>query len=73
MDKKMSNTTLAIPKTLKGDLKNMADETGMSVNHLIRLAANSLVVNYKKSGPFIFADLINPEHRENLKNDNNPL
>lgn len=65
----MSNTTILLPDKLKEELKEMGKETGLSVNHLIKLASSSLVANYKAKGSFIFADLLNPEHRENLKKE----
>lgn len=49
---------------LKEDLDHMADELNMSKNQLALLALYSLVGNYKKSGSFIFADLLNPKHKE---------
>lgn len=41
----------------------MAEETGVAQSHLIRMAAHSLVVNYEMKGSFIFADLLNPDHK----------
>lgn len=48
---------------LKEQLDQMAVELNMSKNQLALLALYSLVVNYKKSGSFIFVDLLSPEHK----------
>ncbi|APC50368.1 hypothetical protein BME96_18980 (plasmid) [Virgibacillus halodenitrificans] len=61
MAKKMP---LSMPEKLKGDLEKMSNEVGLSQNHLAVLALHSLVRNYEKKGTFIFADLLNPEHRD---------
>jgi len=45
-------------------LAEMAKETGLSQSTLVNLATMSLVANYEKKGSFIFADLLNPEHRD---------
>lgn len=68
MAEKTSNTTISLPTHLKKELKQMGEETGLSVNHLVKLASSSLVANYREKGSFIFADLLNPEHRETNKN-----
>jgi predicted HicB family RNase H-like nuclease len=49
--------------SLKKDIKNMADETGYSVNQLTLMALNSLVANYEAKGMFIFVDLIVPQNK----------
>ncbi|NJP38959.1 hypothetical protein [Alkalicoccus luteus] len=54
---------VTMPATLKKELERMANETGISQNHLSVLALHSLTKNYKEKGSFIFADLLNPEHR----------
>ena len=41
----------------------MAEETGMSQATLVNLATISMLENYKTKGSFIFADLLNPEHK----------
>lgn len=47
----------------KGKLKTMAEETGLSQANLVRLATLSLLENYEAKGSFIFADLLNPNHK----------
>lgn len=54
-----------MPEGLKEDLEKMADELGLSQNQLAVMALHSLVANYEQKGSFIFADLLNPEHRKN--------
>lgn len=49
---------------LKAELDQMSDELNMSKNQLALMALYSLVANYKKSGSFIFVDLLNPEHKK---------
>ena len=53
-----------MPETLKERLEKMSDELGLSQNQLAVMALQSLVVNYEVKGSFIFADLLNPDHRE---------
>lgn len=62
----MSKAKLQIymPQGFKDRLEGMSEETGISQNQLILLAGYSLLANYDKSGSFIFADLLNPEHRQ---------
>lgn len=55
---------ISMPEKLKGDLEKMAEEIGLSQNHLAVLALHSLVKNYELKGTFIFVDLLNPEHRD---------
>lgn len=54
---------VTMPTSLKRELAHMAKETGISQNHLAVLALHSLTANYEEKGSFIFADLLNPEHR----------
>lgn len=56
--------TVVMNEDLRDEMDRMADELGMSKNHLALLALNSLVANYEKSGSFIFVDLLNPKHKE---------
>ena len=56
-----------LPPVAKEELVRMADETNMSQAALIKLATLSLLENYKHKGSFIFADLLNPEHKESRK------
>jgi hypothetical protein len=53
-----------LPPNVKDDLERMAEETGLSQNQLIVLATQSLLVNYERKGSFIFADLLNPDHKK---------
>lgn len=59
----MSNFPVNLPDGLKKDLAKMAKETDMTQSALIRLATYSLVANYEAKGSFIFADLLNPDHK----------
>lgn len=54
---------VSLPETLKSELEKMSVEVGLSQNQLLVMSAQSLVANYKEKGSFIFADLLNPEHR----------
>lgn len=53
-----------IPENLKVELEKMAKETGLSQTQLVLLSVQSLIANYDEKGSFIFADLLNPEHRK---------
>ena len=55
---------VSMPETLKERLEKMSDELGLSQNQLAVMALQSLVANYEVKGSFIFADLLNPDHRE---------
>lgn len=59
----MSNIPVRLPEELKKKLETMSEETDLPQSALIRMATYSLVVNYEKKGSFIFADLLNPEHK----------
>lgn len=52
-----------MPETLKEKLEKMSEELGLSQNQLAVMALHSLVANYEIKGSFIFADLLNPDHR----------
>ena len=54
---------VSLPENLKCELEKMSVEVGLSQNQLLMMAAQSLIANYKEKGSFIFADLLNPEHR----------
>jgi metal-responsive CopG/Arc/MetJ family transcriptional regulator len=56
---------VSIPDHVKKELAQMSEETGIAQAQLITLATISLVVNYREKGSFIFADLLNPEHKKN--------
>lgn len=55
---------ITMSEDLRADLEEMSKDLNMSKNQLTLLALYSLVANYKKSGSFIFVDLLNPEHKE---------
>lgn len=59
--------SIDLPPETKEQLVKMAKETDMSQAALIKLATLSLLENYKHKGSFIFADLLNPEHKESRK------
>lgn len=61
MTKKLPVT---LPTEIKGELERLSTEIGLSQNQLVVLAVHSLLANYKEKGSFIFADLLNPEHRK---------
>lgn len=54
---------VALPDKVKLKLIEMSEETLIPQASLIRMAVESLVVNYEMKGSFIFADLLNPEHK----------
>ncbi|MGG3585937.1 hypothetical protein CN395_26155 [Priestia megaterium] len=54
---------VSLPESVKQDLEQMSAEVGLSQNQLMVMATQSLLANYKAKGSFIFADLLNPEHR----------
>lgn len=63
-DKKVKPKYINFPEDLKERLEVMSVETNLTVTTLINLAAQSLIANYEMKGSFIFADLLNPEHKE---------
>lgn len=54
---------IEFPEETKKRLEAMAEETTMSQVALVKLAVESLLANYEVKGGFIFADLLNPDHR----------
>lgn len=61
---RMSSKLVAmIPDDIKEELEKMSQETSLSMTVLVNLATQSLVANYREKGSFIFADLLNPQHR----------
>lgn len=58
-----STVPVILPDALKKQLETMSQETGLTQSSLIRMAAHSLVANYEAKGSFIFADLLNPDHK----------
>lgn len=59
----MPNINVNLPEETKKSLEAMSKETGLSQANLIRLATLSLLENYDSKGSFIFADLLNPDHK----------
>lgn len=59
----MSNIPVRMPEDLKKKLAKMSEETDLPQSVLIIMATYSLIVNYEKKGSFIFADLLNPDHK----------
>ena len=66
--KKENNEFKNIPVRLtletKNELEKMSKETGIAQSDLVRLATASMLKNYEMQGSFIFADLLNPAHKE---------
>jgi len=62
MDK--SRMPITLTNHTKSELERMAEETGISQNQLVVMAVHSLLANYKAKGTFIFADLLNPDHKQ---------
>lgn len=56
---------ISMPEDAKKELEIMSKETGIAQGQLITLATLSMLVNYRHKGSFIFADLLNPEHKKN--------
>lgn len=54
---------VSIPDSYKQELESMSKETGIAQGQLVMLATISMLVNYREKGAFIFADLLNPEHK----------
>lgn len=52
------------PGHVKKQIEDMSEETGITQAALIKMATQSMLINYKNKGSFIFADLLNPEHKE---------
>jgi predicted transcriptional regulator len=59
----MAKQIINVPDDVRERLERMAEETSLSMNALANLAIQSLVANYEVKGSFIFADLLNPDHR----------
>lgn len=54
---------VTITTKTKDRLLKMADETGLTQTQIVNMAILSVLANYDTKGSFIFADLLNPEHR----------
>jgi hypothetical protein len=65
MDKK--GITVYLTDKPKKSLEEMSKETGIPQAQLINLATISMLENYKVKGSFIFADLLNPDHKEKFR------
>ena len=55
--------TIYFTEDKKKELERMAKETGLHQATLCTLATLSMLENYEHKGSFIFADLLNPEHK----------
>lgn len=53
-----------LPPQFKEQLEKLSDETGLAQSQLVVLATISMLVNYENVGSAIFADLLNPEHKQ---------
>jgi predicted transcriptional regulator len=63
----MPRLCFPISDDLKERFEKMSEETQLTQSQLMNMALHSLIANYEVKGSFIFADLINPEHRESRK------
>lgn len=61
---KKKDKLISFPEDLLDQLEQISNETRIPVTQLTLMASYSLVANYKEKGTFIFADLLNPEHRK---------
>jgi hypothetical protein len=52
------------PPEVKAALEKMSEETGLAQTQLVVMATHSMLINYQTKGSFIFADLLNPEHKQ---------
>jgi|HigsolmetaAR205D_1030408.scaffolds.fasta_scaffold00586_24 hypothetical protein len=57
-------TPVKLPDHWRNELEKMSEETGIAMSHLMAMATISMLVNYRIKGAFIFADLLNPEHKK---------
>ncbi|WP_157788950.1 hypothetical protein [Rhodococcus rhodochrous] len=57
-------TPVKLPDQWREELEKMSEETGIAMSHLMAMATISMLVNYRTKGAFIFADLLNPEHKK---------
>ncbi len=64
---KAKKLLIPIPDAYKELLEKMSNETGVSQTQLVALATISMLANYENKGAFIFADLLNPEHKKGGK------
>jgi hypothetical protein len=60
---KPAKVIVNVPDDLKAGLERMSEETMIPQTTLVNMAIQSLVANYETKGSFIFADLLNPDHR----------
>jgi hypothetical protein len=60
---KPAKVIVNVPDDLKAGLERMSEETMIPQTTLVNMAIQSLVANYEVKGSFIFADLLNPDHR----------
>lgn len=64
MKKPQKKMLVYFPENTKEELEKMADELGLSQSQLIVMATTSMLANYRMRGSLIFADLLNPEHKQ---------
>jgi len=60
---KIAKVIVNVPEEIKAGLERMSEETMIAQTTLVNMAIQSLVANYEVKGSFIFADLLNPDHR----------
>ncbi|MEK3881013.1 ribbon-helix-helix domain-containing protein [Paenibacillus sp. FSL M7-0420] len=58
VEKDKTRLTVYFPPSTKEDLKDMAEQTGLSQTQLVVIATHSLIENYKMEGNAIFKNLI---------------
>lgn len=63
MTKEAKRIVILPSDELRKSLEDMSKSTNLPMTVLANLALHSLVANYEAKGSFIFADLLNPEHR----------
>lgn len=64
MEKAKKTMIVNIPTDAKAKLEKMSEETGLSQTQIVVMAIHSVLANYEIKGSFIFADLLNPEHKQ---------
>ncbi|MCM3593635.1 hypothetical protein M4D58_23725 [Brevibacillus borstelensis] len=60
-------TPVKLPDQWRRELEKMSEETGIAMSHLMAMATISMLINYQNKGSFIFADLLNPDHKNGRK------
>ncbi len=62
--KSSSRLSCTVSDDLKNQLDSMSQDVGLHQSQLMIMAIQSLVANYEGNSSLIFADLLNPVHRE---------